>query len=87
MSVIKHLQIDVWNADCTGSDDYFEFPANNVPVDPDLEELFQIRLDNDVSGISWVANKVKPRLALFINKPWVLVNLYDPFRTEGRLKV
>ena len=72
MSVIKHLQIDIWNADCIGSTDYYEFPANR----PDLayyqdfkNDDFHIMVDG---GEIWSYNDVPSRARMFVGRKLVI---------------
>lgn len=86
MSVIKHLQTDVWDGDKFNAR-YEIYPRdlNNVWVGHEVGE-FHIRLDNDVDGMVWIFNKINPRCFLFMKRQ-VVINMYNPFIKGYRIKV
>ena len=72
MSIIKHFQIDIWNADCIGATDYYEFTASrpNVLYDSNFtNEEFHIMVDG---GEIWNYNKIAPRVAMFSGRKLVM---------------
>lgn len=72
MSVIKHLQIDIWNADCVGNIDYYEFPAGRPKrlYDPDfMNDDFHIMVDG---GEIWSYNDVPSRARMFVGRKLVM---------------
>lgn len=67
MSVIRHLQIDIWNADCIGSIDYYEFPAgipqrNGFSV---IDDAFHIMVDG---GEIWSYNSIPLHARMFVGE-------------------
>ena len=72
MSIIKHVQLDIWNADCIGSTDYYEFPADRPKrlYDPDfINDDFQIMVDG---GEIWNYNNIAPRVVMFSGRKLVM---------------
>ena len=67
MSVIRHLQIDIWNADCIGSIDYYEFPAG-IPQRNDfsvIDDAFHIMVDD---GEIWSYNSIPLHARMFVGE-------------------
>lgn len=76
MSVIRHLQIDIWNADCVGSIDYYEFPAG-IPQRNDfsdfiddtfvdfIDDAFHIMVDG---GEIWSYNSIPLHARMFVGE-------------------
>ena len=68
MSVIRHLQIDIWNADCIGSIDYYEFPAG-IPQRNDFSDFtndaFHIMVDD---GAIWSYNSIPLHARMFVGE-------------------
>lgn len=68
MSVIKHLQIDIWNTDCLDNRSYFEFPAD-IPqrncFSDFTRDAFHIMVDG---GEIWSYNSIPTRAGMFVGR-------------------
>lgn len=54
--------------------------------DSNLRE-FLLRYDNDIPHMAYMLFNEPKRMHCFGENRKVLINMYDPFRTEGRLRV
>jgi len=72
MSVIKHLQIDIWNADCLDNTLYYEFPAD-IPqrncFSDFTNDAFHIMVNH---GEIWSYNSIPLRAGMFVGEKVVV---------------
>ena len=73
MSVIKHLQIDIWNTDCLDNTVYYEFPANNRPDRVYYQDFTNNEFHIMVGGGEiWSYNSIPHRTRMFVGRKVVV---------------
>ena len=83
MSVVQCVDIEVMRHN----------EKNGLFINPKLQwrnlydREFLLRYDNDIPRMAYMLFNEPKRMHCFGENRKVLINMYDPFRTEGRLRV